>query len=318
MWGEPSEAKSWAANALEILELLETNLEQYDQQLVAGLRARAWAYKANAKRNLYDFQGAEEDFLRAWEVFDKSSRDPKEWASIAALEASLRRSQRRFREAHYLLKDAIGIYAELGEEKEEARLLVARALVLAEEVKHAESVEVLKDLLTRFSRDLLGEQLYLAAVQNLATGLLGVNQVAEARALLPQVRYLAEADGGCITLVKVDWLEADICAAEGDDLAAISLYRSIKEEFSTLGIAYDAALVSLELAALYLKTNRLQETKELASQMLPIFRSRQIHREAATAGLVLVEALRREAATVELVEEVAAYMRSSRGGTVQG
>jgi hypothetical protein len=46
------------------------------------------------------------------------------------------------------------------------------------------------------------------------------------------------------------------------------------------GIPYDTALVSLELASLYAARGRTGDLKRLASEMLPVFTSLQIHREA--------------------------------------
>ena len=47
--------------------------------------------------------------------------------------------------------------------------------------------------------------------------------------------------------------------------------------------AYDAAIVSMDLALLYLRQRRTAELKTLAKEMLPIFRSQDVHREAVAA-----------------------------------
>lgn len=308
---DPREALRWTDVALGILDTLGE--ERYPPPLVAGFRARAWAYRGNALRNQSAFEEAAEDFGKAWVWFWKGTRIPVEWARLAALEASLHRDQRRFREAHGLLQDAIAIYRREGDRREEGRLLVARAFVLGEEGCPEKAVEVLEDALGRFRRDELGDFIYAAALQNLANCLVEIGRPEDARPLLPNIRRLTEQGGDRLLLLRLDWLEAVVRHATEDREGAAELYLRVQEGFVEMGIAYDAALVSLELATLYLETGRTAEVRELASQMLPIFRSRQIHREAAATGLVLIEALRRDAATVDLVQEVEAYLKRSRG-----
>ena len=308
---DPQESLRWTDVALGILETVPE--DRYSPRLVAGFRARAWAYRGNALRNRSALEEADEAFGKAWIWFWKGTRIPVEWARLAALEASLRRDQRRFRQAHALLKDAIGIYREEGDRREEGRLLVARAFVLGEEGCPEKAVEVLEDALGGFTRDELGEGVYAAALQNLANCLVEIGRPEEARPLLPRIRRLTERGGDRLLLLRLDWLEAVIRHATGDCRDAAELYLRVQEGFVEMGIAYDAALVSLALATLYLETGRTAEVRELASQMLPIFRSRQIHREAAATGLVLIEALRRDAATVDLIQEVEAYLKRSRG-----
>lgn len=308
---DPHESLRWTDVALGILGSVRE--ERYPPVLVASFLARAWAYRANALRNQTALDEADRSFAEAWSWFWKGTAVPAEWARLAAMESFLRGDQRRFPEAHGLLQDAIEVYRQEGDRREESRLLVYRAFVLNEQGHHEQAVEVLQDALERFTRDELGELIYMAALQNLANCLVEVGRPREARPLLPEIRRLTEARGDRLLLLRLDWLEAAVHHATGEHRAAAELYLKVQEGFVEMGIAYDAALVSLELATLYLETGCTAEVRELASQMLPIFRSRQIHREAAATGLVLIEALRRDAATVDLVQEVEAYMKRSRG-----
>lgn len=307
---DPPESLRWTDVALGILEAI--SVERYPAALIASFRARAWAYQANALRNRSALDEADRAFANAWTWFWKGTEVPTEWARLAALEASLRSNQRRFRQAHALLQDAIGIYREEGNRREESRLLVASAFVLGEQGCQEEAVEVLEDALERFTRDELGDFIYMAALQNLAACLVEIGRPAEARPFLPELRRFAEHRGDRLLLLRLDWLDAGVLHVTGDHEAAAELYLRVQEGFVEMGIAYEAALVSLELATLYLETGRTAEVRDLASQMLPIFRSRQIHREVAATGLILIEALRRDAATVDLVQEVGACLKRSR------
>ena len=76
-------------------------------------------------------------------------------------------------------------------------------------------------------------------------------------------------------------------------------------------MAFDAALVSLDLAVVYLRAGRTEEVRSLAEAMIPIFKSQEIHREALAALVMFQEAARREAVTLSLVERLAAYFREA-------
>ncbi|HET9225100.1 MAG TPA: hypothetical protein VFR31_00415, partial [Thermoanaerobaculia bacterium] len=70
--------------------------------------------------------------------------------------------------------------------------------------------------------------------------------------------------------------------------------------------------VSLELASLYAEQGRTEDLKRLAKEMLPIFSSLQIHREALAALAFLRQAIETEKASLEMVTSVAAYLRRAR------
>jgi hypothetical protein len=53
--------------------------------------------------------------------------------------------------------------------------------------------------------------------------------------------------------------------------------------------------------------------KVLAEEMHAVFTSEDVHREAMAALLLFQNAVRREAVTSELVEEISTYLRRARG-----
>jgi hypothetical protein len=74
----------------------------------------------------------------------------------------------------------------------------------------------------------------------------------------------------------------------------------------------DAALVSLELAALHAEAGRTAEVKELAREMVAIFKAQKVHREALAAVLVFRRAAVRERVTADLAREVASFLSRAR------
>ncbi|HEX3526143.1 MAG TPA: hypothetical protein VH988_03675 [Thermoanaerobaculia bacterium] len=78
------------------------------------------------------------------------------------------------------------------------------------------------------------------------------------------------------------------------------------------GIGYDAAMVSLDLAVLYLRWGRTAEVRRVAEEMLPIFASQDVDPEALAALALFQEAARQEQLTVEKAIEVMDYLRKAR------
>jgi hypothetical protein len=77
-------------------------------------------------------------------------------------------------------------------------------------------------------------------------------------------------------------------------------------------MAFDTALVSLELAALHAEEGRTAEVKELARGIVHVFKAQEVHREALAAALVFRRAAVRERATARLAREVAAFLDKAR------
>jgi hypothetical protein len=82
--------------------------------------------------------------------------------------------------------------------------------------------------------------------------------------------------------------------------------------FTEADIGYDAALVALDLADLYVQNGRVSESRELAAEMLPIFAARDVHREAVAALILAQKALEQEKATSALLGQVASFLRRAR------
>ncbi len=147
---------------------------------------------------------------------------------------------------------------------------------------------------------------------NMAVDLCQLGRHAEAAALLPRVRELAIEQANELDLLRLVWLEARIDAGQGRTAAAQAGLEQVRRKFADLDMSYDAALASLDLAALWLNTGRTAEVRELAIEMEAIFRAKKIHREALAALILFWEAAKREAATVELVRQVIAEIEKAK------
>ncbi len=282
-----------------------------------GWRSRlagfCWAHLANARRVANDFAGADKAFARAWELWKAGTVSAPdllpEWRMLD-LEASLRRAERRFPEALELLdraKEAID---------KDNSLAIARILLKREHV-FDQMGETRKALETLFEAKPFVEasedpRFLLALLFNTVDNLCQLKQYEQAANQLIQVREAALKQGNELDLVRVVWLEARINAGQGQIDDAIVSLEKVRQEFTARELPYDAALTSLDLAALWLETGRTAEVQGLARTMAWIFQAQGISREALAALVLFRDAAQRETATVELIQQVISEVKTAK------
>jgi tetratricopeptide (TPR) repeat protein len=277
-----------------------------------NLQARSWAQLANALRIQGDLVEAEKAFSQAELVLDDSGRSGQlDRARICDLLASLRRDQRRYADAFQLYELAIAIYQRLGRWHLLGRTLAQKSMVCGEIGESAMEMKLLRRAL-----DLLDPQeeprMFLAARHNLILALNESSRHREAFALLFHTRPLYLQNGDRMNLLRLRWLEGQVSLGLGRIEQAETAFREVRQSFLNLDLAYEAALASLDLAAVYATQQRNAEMRELAEEMFAIFQSCHIHREAMAAILVFHSAAAAEQVGLDLVREVAAFLRRSR------
>lgn len=309
LWhSEPRQALELSELAVEVVKQLEP--ADYGEGLLRGLGARAWAYVGNARRILSDLKGAEEAFREAWaEMEGLEMDDPSDLALFSLMVSRLLENQGRFEESSRFAEDSARIYRALEDTQQEAMVRITQSATLGRAGKAEAAIEVLESLLGQVSRWDMGEKLYLSALQGLATSCVEASRYSEAEQHLPEIRAIARAHRDRLNLVRVDWLEGMIEEGRGRDEVAEQKYLRVREALVGDSIADDVALVSLDLAALYLKAGRGKEAKRLTAETVVLFESREIHREALAAFILFHEAVRQEVATVAYAREISGYLR---------
>jgi len=306
---EPRKAEEMLRLALDITEHLDP--ASYGPGSIDSAKARAWASLGNALRILSDFRQAEQAFRQAEVHLASGWLDPLDEALLLEYKASLRRSQRRFDEALEMLDAAISLYREVNEPHGQGRAMMAKGLVLRYSGDAETASTWFRDSL--FLLDGEEEPRLLALSQsNLIGCLLDSGKVHEAAALIPESRKLFEEVGKRCDLLHLRWLEGTIAVALGRLGAAESIFVELIDEFTQDRLAYNVALVSLELSAVYARQSRTADVKRLASEMLPIFQSCEVHREALAALIVFQNAAEMEQLSLGLVEEVTSFLQRVR------
>jgi transcriptional regulator with XRE-family HTH domain len=302
---DPVKAASVCELALATADLAE------DEGVRTKLRGLAWAHFGNALRAQDDLEGAERAFTSAdtfWKVGESAADGLIEDGLIFALKASLRRDQRRFEEAKDLLDRALLLASN---STFRVQVTVSKAKLLVEIGDLEEAVALLRPVIETASPKEEARILF-SIWHNLADALSKLERFEEAAALLPQARAHLLKAGGELNRARLLWTEGRVIAGLGNVEDGIALLARVRGEYASRNMAYDVALVSLEIAILYAGQGRTGQVKTLARHMTPIFQAHGIHREALAALTIFRQAAEREQVTQELAREVLSYLRKAR------
>ncbi len=317
---EPARSEQLARIAVAVAERASESLEEAalessspaPSDALAGLQARAWAQLGNALRIQSEFDGAAVAFRSAEALLAAHPRlGLLDKARIFDLKASLCRDRRHFAEAARLLDRVITIYQRLGQSN-----LTGRALSQKATLQFCAGDREGCMVLLRRALELIDPQedprCYLNARHNLIVALADDGKPREAFALLFHTRPLYLKLGDRMNLLRLRWLEGTVAQGLHRLEQAETAFREVRGAFVELGLEYDAALVSLDLAMVFAQQGRATEMRQLAEEMLAFFESRQIRPEAMAAFLVFCNAARMEQAGLALVQEVAAFLKQAR------
>jgi hypothetical protein len=133
----------------------------------------------------------------------------------------------------------------------------------------------------------------------------------EARAVYRETRPLYREFPEPWVQNRRKWVRARILRGLGQPRLAESLLLAVRDGFLAESVPFDTALVSLEIASLYAEQGRTGDLKRLALEMIPVFSSLHIHREALTALAFLIQAIQSDSASAKLVAAVAGYLRQA-------
>jgi tetratricopeptide (TPR) repeat protein len=281
------------------------------EEVLAGLRARAWAHLGNAFRTSFDLASSEAAFAVVETLLNEGRITLFEKAKVLSLLASWRKAQQRFGEALQIFDRVAAIYRKLGQWNLLGRTLLQKALVCGEAGDGDGEMTLLRRAL-----DLIDPQadprVFLAARHNLINALYESGRAREAFALLYHTRPLYLKAGDRMNLLKLRWLEGLVAFGLQRIDQAEAAFREVRDSFLELGLDYDAALASLDLAGVYAMQGRSADVSRVAEETLAIFQSYNTHRQAMAALLMFCSSARLNQAGIELVREVSGFLKRVR------
>lgn len=306
---DPKEAEQSIELVLELIDSIGPDL--MGREILDDLRGRAWAYRGNFRRIRGEFRFAWEAFHLAERFVAKGSGDLLEAARLYDLQSTLCRMQGHQEKARELLRKAVEIYLSTDERHLAGRTMISQALLLDEQAESDQAIRVIKQAMSLIDPE-RDPRLTLVAHQNLINFLTDLGRYEEAQAMLPKVRRRSVELGRRMDLLQLRWLEGRIQLGLGHEGRAESAFLEVRKGLAELGIGYEMAVVSLELAALYLRQGRTAEIKQLASEIVPIFESQDVHKDSLAALLLFKKAVDMETLTARMLEEVSDVLHQSK------
>jgi tetratricopeptide (TPR) repeat protein len=289
--------------------------EAYDPHWVWDLRAKAHSYVGNARRALGELRSSDAAFRKSEQCLAKSMTGNLEIeAEIRLLQSSLRRDQLQFAEALAFVEKAVVLYREKADPTGVATALLKKAKILEEAGDLKTAIALLEESLGVI-RGAPDGRLFACARFNLLACLALAGRFEEAHAMLAESRALFAESAQPLDLTRLRWAESKILHGLGALEEAELAFREVQREFLARHCAYDAAVVSLDLAALFAQQGRTQELKVLAMEIMPVFESGEIHREAMACLIMFQHACDEERLTVELARQLAAFLRREKRGS---
>lgn len=309
-FSDPARARCLAELAVESAESLDDLA--YPPPMVAEARALSWAVLGNSLRLVSDLFGSERAFHSARSHLESESIHPVIRADVQTLLASLRIDQTRYSEAIEILDHTSAVYRLFSEPRSEGRALFKMAKATGEGGDPGGAVA----LLEAAEKLIAGEsdqKLLLMARQSRVTFLNIAGRDDEAADLLERLAPEYEAAIEDSQLIqRLHWVGARVAHSRGDVASAEAAYLDVRRQFQEREEPYDFALISMDLAVLYLELGRISEVRDLAAEMLPIFTSRRIHQHALAALVLFQRAAEAQNATAAYIRELAEFLSRAR------
>src|SRR3954469_22473557 len=274
---------------------------------VADLRARTFAELGNAYRVNDRFPEADAAFERSIAFLEAGTGDSFLQARVLDLFASLRSAQRRLDDAIALLDQVYDLYLETGDSHLAGRALISKGSNTLYQGYASEAVRLLEEGLQMLdSRK--DQPLEILTRLNIIDALANSGRHHEASRQLLQSGLREKLADAPLILVKLRWVEGRIHAGLSRPEKAERAFVEVRREYLRLGQVYDAALVGLELASVWLRQSRPAQVRELAEEMYETFVELGVQPEAARALYFVREACLVQAVTVTMIERVRQFL----------
>jgi tetratricopeptide (TPR) repeat protein len=268
----------------------------------------AFKERANALRYLGRFKEAEEALDRAGEAFESDERvEPFDLAVVEYVRATLYCQMERFDEVVTLARAAASTFHLYGDTRRYLSALLVEGLGYYNADRDRESVEIMERVATlarsAHEPDLLGR-----ALLNAANSYMRLRDYVKATAYYADAISVMDDLDLPTEIARLHWSLGTLKIEQGDyDGGLVGLEQS-RVQLQQLGMANDAALVTLDLVAGLLAAEQPGRVPELCRAITLTFSSEGMMRNAKKALAYLTEAVTSGDATPEAVRHVRAFL----------
>jgi hypothetical protein len=244
----------WALMARSAAEACSAEVAGSTAKL-ADLRARTEAQLANTLRVLGRSVLAEATMRSAWEQLGRGTGDPLLRAWVLQRSNSLMTLQSDFTTALDQIREAAGIFGELGLKHQCATAEVKEAITCIQSNEPAQATRLLERALPWIDP---AEDSYLPVVarNNLIRSSIDLGETSKALAI-----YLETQDSACdgrqtAILLKLQWQEGKLLIALGLTHAAERSLARVRSSFLERGLGHELVLVTRDLVGVHLELGK--------------------------------------------------------------
>jgi tetratricopeptide (TPR) repeat protein len=270
------------------------------EEQLFDLKARGWMQLANALRVCNRFDEADQAFGEAARCHEEGTGDPLLHARLFEQIASLRTYQGCYRQAIQLAEEAGQVYRELEENHSLASTMIQSAVASLYANEPEEAIALLNKAIPLIDQE-KNPHLLLAACHNMVVSYVALDRPEQALSLYYEARDLYKDFEDDLILLRAGWQEGQILRDLGHLEAAETALLQARKGFVERNLAHEVALVSLDLAWVYVKLGRIEQLKQTVTEALPIFQALRVGREAIAALLQLQHAEGQEQKALELI-----------------
>lgn len=302
--------------ALNLAVLVEVASECSTDALPRELHVRALAHHANALRALGHLREAEPVFQRARLLLTPSEHlhvvtDLSVYALLDWWEGVFHRERSDFERAEESLDRAALLFAVMQDEDASTRVMLSLGELYQRMGNPLDALDAVRRVLSQLTEE-SSPDLYWIARFNHCVYLADAGSFAEARRELAACLEKPGLGSGGTIAPRVEWLQGRIASGEGDFVAAERHFTRCRQTFLAEQSGINTALVSLDLALVYLQAGAAAKLRTIAEEMALLFQAGDVHREAVAAMMLFQEAIRQEAVTARDLRRLRRYLEDTR------
>ncbi|MFL6290329.1 MAG: hypothetical protein ACJ759_05480 [Thermoanaerobaculia bacterium] len=266
---------------------------------LADLSCQAWRQYGETLRAKSRLRESEAALARAQRLSESGTGDPALRAQLLSSLVSLRIYQRRFAEAISLSEGAEQVYQSLGQKHALASTLVRKATAYIYSGEPGDAVSILNRVIPMIEEE--DPHLLLVACHNLVRCYIDLERPEQALSLFFETRSLYREFNDAMILLRAGWQEGLMLRELGHLHAAEAALVRARDGFCEHKIIYEAAIVSLDLAAIYVKLGDAEKLEQIVATTVPIFRSLGVDREVLASLLQLRQLMEQGQQAFELI-----------------
>jgi tetratricopeptide (TPR) repeat protein len=277
--------------------------------------ARCWAQLANAERQRGNIAEAGRVLTTAFSFLERGTGDLALRALLERLRGSLTRARRLYDEAADEFRSAIAICRQIGDVESEASALINLAITYI----YAGEAEAAIAPLQRCQEIVDLQQhprLRWAANIALVRCYLDLAEPRRAHALWHESESLFADCQDELILLRRQWLLGWSERELGELQAAEIRLREVRDGFVQHGLRMESALVSLDLASIYLRQRRPADVVRTVREIIPICQSLGWNQELLASLRQLAAAARDMAAGLRLVKQISQTVERGLDGPI--